>query len=173
MNAKSISQCALFAALLVLCAWISLPVGDIAFSLQTLGVFLTLGLCGGKKGTAAIAVYLLMGAAGLPVFTGFRGGLGVLLGPSGGYLTGFLAAGLVYLCLPSSLWGFILGQLTCYLVGTAWFCFGYLQESSGLWAVLLKCVIPYLLPDAIKLRLAWHLTERIGSVYPQRGCTKL
>lgn len=93
---KYLTQCALFAALISVCAWISIPVLEIAFTMQTFAVLLTLGLLGGKRGTLTIFVYLLMGAAGLPVFTGFRGGLSALVGVTGGYLAGFLFAGFTY-----------------------------------------------------------------------------
>ena len=65
-------QCSMFAALITVCAWISIPVLDIAFTLQTLGVFLAFGLLGGKRGTVTVLIYLLLGAAGMPVFSGFR-----------------------------------------------------------------------------------------------------
>ena len=171
MKVRNMARCALFAALLTVCAWISLPLGDTSFTLQTFGVFLALGLLGGKWGSAAILVYLLLGAAGAPVFSGFRGGMGVLMGATGGYLAGFLFTGLVY-WLITALWGesatvrilaMISGLLVCYLFGTAWFYFGYLQNGStmGAGVILMKCVVPYLLPDAIKLTLATLLTNRL------------
>ena len=85
---------ALFACLMAICAWISIP-GQIPFTLQTMGVFLAVGLLGGKRGTVAVLVYILMGAVGLPVFSGFAGGLGKLLGMTGGYIVGFLVSALL------------------------------------------------------------------------------
>ena len=169
MKARNMAQCALFAALLTLCGWISVPMGDISFTLQTFGVFLTLGLLGGRRGSLAIGVYLCMGAIGLPGFTGFRGGLGVLLGATGGYIAGFLASGLTYWLVTAlfpkrgQLPGFFLGLLICYALGTGWFCFAYLRGGGAvsLGAVLAKCVLPYLLPDLCKLWLARFLTKRI------------
>lgn len=171
MKVRNMALCALFAALLAVCAWLAIPVGDTAFTMQTFGVFLALGLLGGKRGTAAILVYLVLGAVGLPVFTGFRGGIGALAGTTGGYLTGFLLSGLVY-WLITSLWGnenpvrltaMILGMLICYLFGSLWFRLGYLQGGStaGFGLILAKCVLPYLLPDACKLLLAHYLTGRL------------
>lgn len=156
------TRCALFSALMAVCAWLAVPVGEIAVSLQTLGVFLTLGLLGGKRGTAAILVYLCLGAVGLPVFTGFQGGFSVLLGTTGGYLWGFLGAGLVYWGSEKHLplWARMsLGLLICYLCGTLWYYCAYTQ--TGLWAVVLKCVVPYLIPDAVKLSLAILLTGKL------------
>lgn len=165
VKVRNMALCGLFAAGLCIGGWLSVPVGDIALSMQTFGVFLTLGVLGGKRGTAAIAVYLAMGAVGLPVFTGFRGGLGVLMGTTGGYLWGFLFSALVYwtitaLAPKAGLFAMALGLLVCYACGTAWYCIGYLQ--SGVWAVLLKCVMPYIIPDCIKLFLAYGLAKRIN-----------
>ncbi len=169
MKAKNMARCALFASLLVICGWIALPAGDIAFTLQPFGVFLTLGLLGGKWGGVSILVYLLLGAAGLPVFAGFRGGLGVLLGATGGYLWGFLVSAAVY-WLVTGLWGqkrgilpgMVLGLLACYGCGCLWYNWGYLSgDGAGFAAAFAKCVLPYLLPDGIKLLLAWLLTKKL------------
>lgn len=158
-------RCALFAALIAICAWISVPVFDIAFTLQTFAVFLTLGLLGGKRGSAAIFIYLLLGAAGMPVFSGFRGGIGVLAGVTGGYLWGFLAAALLYRLLErfGKLPAMIAGQLVCYLCGSIWF---LLYAGGGLSLILLRCVVPYLIPDAAKIVLAYTLTRRLQRHIP-------
>lgn len=160
-SSKTMVLCSLFAALIAVCAWISIPVGDIFFTLQTLGIFLSLGLLGGKRGCAAIAIYLLLGAAGMPVFSGFRGGLGALVGVTGGFLWGFLLCGLTYWALErfSKLPAMIAGQLICYLCGCIWF---YLYAGGGLWVILLRCVVPFLIPDAAKLYLAYILTRRLS-----------
>lgn len=167
MKARNMVQVALFAALLAACAWISIPAGDIAFTLQTFGVALALLLLGGKQGTLAVLIYLLLGAAGLPVFSGFRGGAGMLLGTTGGYLTGFLLIGIVY-WLVTKLGGkpliaLILGQLLCYGFGSVWYSLLYAGSSTmGLGLIVLKCVVPYLLPDALKLTLAFLLAKRLS-----------
>ena len=160
-TSKNMVFCSLFAALMAICAWICVPVLDIAFTLQTFAIFLTLGLLGGKRGSGAILIYLLLGAAGMPVFSGFRGGLGMLAGVTGGYLWGFLASGLVYWALErfGKLPAMIAGLAACYTCGSAWF---YLYTGGGLWLILLRCVVPYLLPDALKLGLAYILTRRLS-----------
>lgn len=159
--------CGLFVALLAICAWLSVPMGSVAVTLQTFAVFLCLGLLGGKLGTITIFVYLLLGFVGVPVFSGFRGGAVALLGTTGGYVFGFLLAGLAYWLITAlrktpafQLLAMIAGQLICYLVGTAWFALVYLP-GTGFSAALLSCVIPYLLPDVLKLALAWFLTQRL------------
>lgn len=157
---RNMTLAALFAALMAVCAWISVPVGDAGFTMQTFAVFLTLGLLGGKWGTVSILTYLLLGAAGMPVFSGFRGGVGVLLGVTGGYLWGFLLSGLVYWLLErfGKLPAMVAGQLVCYLCGSLWFGL-YSGGAAGL--ILLRCVIPYLIPDAVKIGLAYPLANRL------------
>ena len=161
MSVRNMTRCALFAALLTVCAWLAVPVGELAISLQTFGVLLTLGVLGGKRGSAAILVYLALGAIGLPVFTGFRGGIGILLGPTGGYLWGFLVSGLLYWLLHRRIpmWvNFLLAVVLCYVCGTAWYYFAF---GGSFWAVAAMCVAPYLLPDGIKLILALLLSRKL------------
>lgn len=162
MQVREMTRCGLFAALLAVCGWISINMGDVALSLQTFGLFLTLGVLGGGPGSMACGVYILLGAVGVPVFTGFRGGLSVLLGPTGGYLWGFLLGALVYRWTEKHLplWlGLVLTLLTCYACGTAWYVFAFAPE--GFWLVLSRCVLPYLLPDAVKLALALPLIPKL------------
>ena len=162
---RNLTRCALCTALLCLCGWISIPLPGIAVTMQTFGIFLTLLLLGGGQGTLAILTYFLLGCAGLPVFTGFQGGIGVLLGPTGGYLWGFLICALMYWCLESRLprlGALCLGLLGCYLCGTCWYVFGFLHGNiQSIPAALLTCVIPYVIPDGIKLLLAQRLSKHL------------
>ena len=162
---------ALFACLMAICAWISIP-GQIPFTLQTMGVFLAIGLLGGKRGTIAVLVYILMGAVGLPVFSGFAGGLGKLLGMTGGYIVGFLVSALLMWAMEalfgSKKWvlpvSMVVGLIACYAFGSAWFYFFYAAngEVKSVWGILLSCVIPYLLPDAAKAALSQLIVRRCG-----------
>ena len=160
---RKLTRCALFAAMMALCAWIGIPLGHTVFTMQTFGVLLALGILGGKRGTISILCYLLLGAAGLPVFSGFRGGIGAILGPTGGYLWGFLGTGLVFWSLekwsrPAAM---IAGLIVCYACGTIW----YMTYTGGaLAAVLAQTVLPYLIPDALKLVLALRLTKRLKKI---------
>lgn len=153
----------LFSALLAVCAWLSIPVSDVAVTMQTFGVFLALLLLGGKWGTVSIGIYLLLGAVGLPVFSGFRGGFGVLLGITGGFLWGFLFSGLAYWALErfGKVLAMAAGLTVCYLCGCLWF---YLYAGGGMGFILLRCVAPYLIPDGIKLWLAYALSRRLSKV---------
>lgn len=169
MRIRNITQCGIFSALLCLCAWLSFPLGDTAITLQTFGIFLCLGTLGGKRGTIAILVYLLLGAVGLPVFSGFRGGVGTLFSTTGGYLTGFLICGLVYWLLTSlfprrTLPAMVAGLLVCYLFGSLWYYHIYVVGSSAtLGLIVAKCVLPFVLPDLAKLLLAYHLSKKLQS----------
>lgn len=160
---------ALFAVLITISAWISIPFA-VPFTLQTFAVFLSLMTLGGRRGFYAVLVYLLMGAVGFPVFSGFQGGLGVLMGASGGYLTGFLAIALLYRIIASG--GYpspfrmqiasLIGLIACYSLGTIWFSAGYAHASSGSFlSALTVCVLPYVIPDLIKLALAFTISRRL------------
>ena len=162
---------ALFAALITVCAWITIP-GAVPFTLQTMGVFLAVGLLGGKRGTAAVLVYILLGAVGMPVFSGFSGGVGRLLGTTGGYIIGFLVAALAMWAMEAifgkAKWvlpvSMLLGLLLCYAFGTAWFLVLYTQTKGAISvaSVLSMCVVPFIIPDLLKIALALLLTSRLS-----------
>ena len=169
LTVKHMVQCGICAALLAISAWLSIPMPQVSFTMQSFAVFFALGLLGGRRGCVSIFIYLLMGAVGLPVFSGFRGGLGVLLGVTGGYIWGFLAAGLIY-WLFTAIFGdkfyvrlsaVAVGMLACYGCGTAWYLYLY---GGNFWAVLAVCVVPYLIPDGVKIALAVSLAGRLKQV---------
>ena len=161
---------ALFAVLMAVCAWISVPAA-VPFTMQTFAVFLAVGVLGGRQGTLAIVVYILMGAVGMPVFSHFTGGLGVLFQATGGYILGFLFTALIMWGMEALLgrksWvritSMILGLIACYAFGTVWFMILYTRNTGaiGLGAALLWCVVPYVIPDLIKMALALTLTRRL------------
>ena len=157
---RTMVLCSLFASLIALCAWLSLPIPPIAVTMQTFGVLLTLGLLGGKRGLWAVMLYLAMGLVGLPVFASFRGGAGALLDPTGGFLWGFLLGGAAYALTEKlgKLPAMVLCQFVCYLCGCLW----YSRWTGSVCAAVLVCVVPYLIPDGIKLVLAHSLTLRLG-----------
>ncbi len=160
---------AIFAVVLAIGSWISIPT-VVPFTLQTFGVLLAGALLGRKRGVLAVLVFLLLGALGLPVFAGFSGGLGAIVGPTGGYLVGFLFTAWIVgrfaeLGRPWLLiLGMVLGILVCYLFGTAWFILVYSRTGSpiGVAAALGMCVVPFLLPDLAKLILAFFLARRLA-----------
>ena len=170
LSVRDLTYTALGIALIAVCSWISVPAG-IPFTLQTFAVCLVTALLGLRLGMISVAGYLLLGAIGLPVFSGFRGGPGALMGPTGGYLVGFLlTAAAVGLAvnrwgrgLPVLLISMAGGILICYAFGTAWFMAGYAGKGDpvSLGKALSMCVIPFLIPDALKTVLAAVLTRRL------------
>ena len=170
LRTLDLTYIALFAILIAVCAWISIPF-TIPFTLQTFAIFMALTTLGGRRGTFAVVVYLLLGAVGLPVFAGFKGGLGVLLGTTGGYIIGFLASALVYWLVTAKLGDSVpvkviacgLGLAVCYIFGTAWFLVVYAKTTGpiGLVTALGWCVFPFILPDLVKLALALLVSMRV------------
>ena len=175
LKTKDLALCALFAALIAVCAWISIP-ATVPFTLQTFAIFAALGLLGGKRGTVAVAVYLLLGAIGVPVFAGFQGGIGALLGTTGGYLLGFLLTALIVWGMEARfgsktgvfLLSAVLGMLVCYAFGTAWYLVVYARTKGAisLATALGWCVVPFLIPDAVKIALSVLLRGRLKRHIP-------
>lgn len=167
---KDMALIALFAVIISICAWISIPT-TIPFTMQTFGVFLALDVLGGKRGTISIIVYLLLGIVGVPVYAGGLSGIGVVFGNTGGYMIGWFIAGFVFWAMETLLgrkkWvlalSSMLGLLVCYVVGTVWFMVVYARNIGqiGLWTALVWCVIPFIVPDLVKIVLALSIQKRL------------
>ena len=160
---KDIVFAGIFTALIAVCSWISIPTA-VPFTLQTFAVFMAVLVLGGKLGTLSVIVYILLGAVGAPVFANFTGGMGILLGSTGGYIVGSVLTALV-------MWGFerfgrgnltmriigmLLGLLACYALGTVWFMvvYGRANGAIGVMTALGWCVFPFIIPDLIKMAIA-------------------
>ncbi|MDR2355080.1 MAG: biotin transporter BioY [Clostridiales Family XIII bacterium] len=164
--------CGLFAALTAVCAVISLPLPftPVPVSLATLAVLLAGGILGAKFGALSQVVYILLGAIGLPVFAGFTAGVGILAGPTGGYIVGYIAAASVVGLLCGRLKGagiramavlagaMVLGMCACYALGTAWFMY---LTNTPLLAALGLCVFPFIPGDLFKIVVAAFLCGRL------------
>lgn len=167
---------AICAALMAICAWIAIPISEISITLQTFGVFFALGILGGRGGTLSTLVYILLGAVGLPVFSNFRS-TAALVGPTGGYILGFLGSALLYWLLTSLLGdkpmirliSMVAGNLLCYALGTAWFAVVFFNRGTpmGLGSILTMCVIPYIPFDTLKIALAYGLSEHLRKIAPK------
>ena len=161
---------ALGTALITICSWISIPAA-IPFTLQTFAIFAILGMLGGKRGTYSVILYVLLGAIGLPVFSGFKSGFGVILGTTGGYIVGFILSGLLYWLFTNligkKIWMsflfMIIGLLICYAFGTAWFMYAYTKNTGavGVLSALSWCVFPFIIPDIIKILLALFISKKV------------
>ena len=165
---KTLTTIGVMTALICVAGPLSIPIGAIPLSLASFAVYMAGAVLGWKKGTAAVAIYLLIGMLGVPVFSGFSGGLQKLAGVTGGYLVGYLPCALITglgvrasaLENQSARWqlplGMVVGTVVLYAIGTAWF---MAQTGNGLGASLSICVIPFVIGDAVKILaasiLAW------------------
>ncbi|MDO5303062.1 MAG: biotin transporter BioY [Clostridia bacterium] len=149
---------ALMTAVTCVLAPMSVPIGPVPISLTNLAIYFALYLLGWKMGTVSYIVYLIIGIVGVPVFSGFTGGFAKLLGPTGGYIIGFIPmaiiAGLVIEKSGSRILHFIamvVGTAVCYAFGTAWFC---VVMKSDVAAALGMCVFPFIPGDIAKIVIA-------------------
>lgn len=154
---------ALFAAVTCVLAPLAVPIGPVPISLTNLVIYISLYVLGWKQGTITYIVYLLLGLAGLPVFSGFEGGIGKFAGPTGGYLVGFILMSVICgifiekwngttpLHITLNMVGMILGTAAAYAFGTAWFC---ISTGTGVMAALTVCVFPFIIGDLIKMVVA-------------------
>lgn len=165
LKALDLAYVGLSAALIAVCAWIAIPL-TVSITLQTMAICLVAGLFGWKRGTLSVIIYILLGMIGLPVFTGFKSGLAVITGPTGGYVLGFIftaiIVGIATEKVGKKIWQCILfmaiGVLVCYLFGTIWFIIAYKVTFAS---ALSTCVFPFLLPDAVKIIVASILVNRL------------
>lgn len=168
MKTKMMILCALFAALTAVCSMISIPLPftPVPINLATLSVFLAGGLLGPKYGSISQLVYVILGAVGLPVFHNFTSGIGIVTGPTGGYIIGYVAAAWLIGFLSEKIGrGFYkniasmaAGLAVCYTLGTLWFMY---LTSTGLTAALIACVVPFLPGDAIKIASGAILVKKL------------
>lgn len=164
-NTREIVLIAMFAAVMAVCSWISVPTA-IPFTLQTFGVFSAMSILGGKNGFFSILVYILIGAAGVPVFSGFSSGFSALTSYSGGYIWGFLFLALVFWVaekffgnrLYIQIVSLVIGMAVCYLCGTLWFM--HVTKTGFLYG-LTACVAPYVLFDLLKMACAVGISVRV------------
>ena len=171
MKTRNLTILGLFTAIICILGPLAivLPFSPVPFSLGTLGVILASLILGPKEGLICTVVYLLSGFFGLPVFTGFTGGAGKILGPTGGYLLGYLLLSIIGGKL-AVLWhkkpllqaiALFIGMLTCYLVGTAWLTIqSGLSLSTALWAG----VIPYIPFVLAKIGIALYLERKLRRI---------
>lgn len=173
---KQLSLVGLMTAIIcVMAPWaLPIPFSPVPISLGTLAIYFVLSVLGMKLGSASIIVYILLGLAGLPVFTGFRGGPGTLFGPTGGYIIGYIFMALI--CgffidkwgskiLPSFL-GMILGTAALYVFGSFWLAY---QLSYTLPQAFMVGTIPYIPGDLIKMILALALGQQLRKRLKKSG----
>lgn len=169
-SAQDMVLIAVFSALITICSFIEIPIGPIPFTLQTFGVFVSAGILGTKRGTSAVVVYILIGLIGIPVFRG-SGGPAVLAGTTGGYITGFIFTALIIggvmsafkkynanIRFAMTIVGMIIGDAVCFVVGTIQF---MAVTNMNLATSLAYCVIPFIIPDMVKIIVAAIFVDRV------------
>ncbi len=165
---KNICLIAIFISLIIICAQIVIP-APVPITLQLFAIFFALIFLDTKQGALTVGIYLLSGIIGLPVFAGFKGGLGAIFCPTGGFILGFVLIAVACL-LGEMLCGkgkraqiasLIIGLILCYTVGTIWFYFWMGKDSVNL---ILTVIIPLFAVDIIKLILAVFISKRLKKI---------
>ena len=167
---RDMAYVSLFSAVIAVCSMISVPF-TVPFTMQTFAVFLTLFTLGGKRGTLSLLAYVCLGLCGMPIFSGFTGGVSAFFGLTGGYLVGFILCALLYTAA-EKLFGksgtvrlicAVVGLAVCYVSGSVWFMllYGGGTGKTGFFAALMQCALPFIVPDALKIGLAFMLHGRI------------
>ena len=169
---KDMSLIALFSAIIVICSLITIP-SAIPFTLQTFAIILCLNILGAKKGLISIIIYILLGIVGLPVFSGFNSGIGALFNVTGGYIIGFIFSALTYWLITSifnkkprktiNLIASFSGLIVCYIFGTLWYILLFIKngDSISFTGALTICVLPFIIPDILKILLSVSISEKI------------
>lgn len=158
-NVSALTAAAMMAAVLCVLGPLSVPVGPVPIAMANFAVSLAAWLLGPRYGALSVAVYLLLGGVGVPVFAGYSAGAAVLFGPTGGYLIGYLAQALlggwaVERSGGRAVWsvlGLAAGVAVCYAFGTGWF---MVQMGCSPAYALTVCVLPFVPFDLVKIGLA-------------------
>lgn len=169
---KNICLIAFFCAIIVICSLITIP-SAIPFTLQTFAIFLCLNILGAKKGIISILIYIFLGVIGLPVFSGFNGGIGALLNVTGGYIIGFIFSALTYWLITSifnkkprkiiNLIASFMGLIVCYIFGTLWYILLFIKngDTISFTGALTICVLPFIIPDILKIISSVVISEKV------------
>ena len=170
---KSYVLVSLFTAIIAIASFITIP-SPVPFTLQAFAIFCSLTVLGGKRGLACVILYIFLGIIGLPVFANLSGGLGHLLGATGGYVLGFILTALIYYIITKFLGnstkiravGLSLGHLACYAVGTLWYAAVYLGDVSfkSILSTLTICVAPFIIPDIVKIVAAIFIGNKLSAI---------
>lgn len=164
MNTKDLTRIALSVAFLSVCSIVKIPITIIPVTLQTFGLLVMCGILG-RKSVIAVIVYILLGIIGIPVFSGFGSGFGVILGPTGGFIIGFipmsLFVGRFYNREKNIYYNFgvmVIGSLILYVVGVAIFCY---NTNMGVAEALPIVMYPFIIGDLLKIIVALLTLEKI------------
>lgn len=170
-KSRDIAFMGMLLGVMVISSWISIPM-TVPFTLQTFAIFLTILVLGTWKGFFVVLSYIALGLVGIPVFSGFKSGIAAIAGPTGGYILGFLLTAIVtgklleflpdkrsYRCL-----SMFIGLIICYIFGTFWFINMYTKAAMSFSKALSLCVIPFIIPDILKILLADYIARLLKKV---------
>ena len=160
MKVKDLVYIAIFTSIICVMSLISIPT-TVPFTLQTLAVFLCMFMLKPIDSLISVLLYILIGSIGIPVFANFKSGFGTLAGPTGGYILGFILMDLIPFVIKNKIASGISGLVICYIFGSIWFLLFNQSNITSLWKVLTICVFPFIIPDGIKLVLAFILAKRL------------
>ncbi|MDY5820244.1 MAG: biotin transporter BioY [Candidatus Borkfalkiaceae bacterium] len=176
MKVRDMVRIALFVAIIAVCSWLTVQIPAVPFTMQTFAVFLACFMLGWWKALISVSIYVLLGLVGAPVFSGFRGGVSALVGPTGGYILGFIAQCLVYglitICFGKyrdnvfvKIGASVVGLAVLYTFGTLWYAFIYTNGTTEqIYGILLKCVVPFIIPDLAKMALAYAVSFSVNRI---------
>lgn len=159
MKPQKIAIIGILAAIICLVSPFSFPLGAIPISLATFAVYIAACTVDVKISASSVIIYILLGAAGLPVFSNFSGGFHMISGVTGGYILGYipcvLITGMLIKKFENKKWVYpvsmIIGTIACYFTGTVWY---IIQTKSNIFSALAVCILPFLIGDAIKISAA-------------------
>lgn len=155
---KDIVICAFFAAVICITAPFSIPVGVVPITMALFSIPLAAFVGGSKRGAISTLVYMMIGLAGMPVFSGFKGGFSVIMSPTGGFALSYVLMAIILgRCVKTNKISRVIlfcteSLLVCYVFGTAWFMF---LTKSDLIKALCLCIFPFIPFDIVKLALAY------------------
>lgn len=172
LDPLEMTQAAACAALLAVSAWVTVPFGPVPFTLQTLALSFVVVAMPGRVSVLAIGCYVLLGGAGVPLFSGMRGGLGVLLGPTGGFILGFLLSAVVAAFLHRLMGEGIVRDVLCavlailcsHAIGVLWLA---TVGGYGIATAFAVGSAPFLVLDAIKAAGGIALAKAVRAALPQ------
>ena len=166
LSIKNLSLMAIMSALLCLLAPVSIPIGPVPITLSIFIIYIISYLLDANSAVISVFIYLLMGIVGLPVFAGYKSGLGIILGPSGGYLISYLIVVYIssycnhkyYNNKTFQILAMFIALILCYICGTIWFS---IFKKMTFVESLFICVFPFIITDVIKIIAAYMLGTEI------------
>lgn len=166
LNVYNMASIGVMTAIICVIGPLAIPIGPVPISCTNLVIYFALYVLGSKRGAISCIVYIIIGAVGLPVFSSFTGGLSKLVGPTGGYIVGFIFMALIagffidkytekwYLCL----FGMIVGTAACYMLGSLWLSY---EAHISIKSAIYVGVVPFVAEDILKMAVAAFIGPKI------------